>query len=109
MEATWLRPLLVSSGSHAATPHPRGRKEKRKRRPRTPKSYPSVKSGQLQGDGILEDAVLGVGDLALERGGWWAVVFEGVGGGLPSAQEEGAHPLCPLFPVESCEGVEFAK
>ena len=53
--------------------------------------------------------MLGVGDLALERGGWWAVVFEGVGGGLPSAQEEGAHPLCPLFPVESCEGVEFAK
>ena len=63
----------------------------------------------VEGDGILEDAVLGVGDLALERGGWWAVVFEGVGGGLPSAQEEGAHPLCPLFPVESCEGVEFAK
>ena len=48
MEATWLRPLLVSSGSHAATPHPRGRKEKRKRRPRTPKSYRSVKPGQLQ-------------------------------------------------------------
>ena len=48
VEATWLRPLLVSSGSHAATPHPRGRKETRKRRPRTPKTYPSVKPGQVQ-------------------------------------------------------------
>ena len=51
MEATWLRPLLASSGSHAATPHPRGRKEKRKRRPGTPKTYPSVKPGQVPGLG----------------------------------------------------------
>ena len=32
-----------------------------------------------------------------------------MGGGLPGAQEEGAHPLSPLFPIESCEGLEFAE
>ena len=37
-EATWLRPLPVSPGAHAATPHPRRRKENKKTETRNPRS-----------------------------------------------------------------------
>lgn len=46
-EATWFRPLLVSSAHHAATPHPRGGRKRKKTENRNPESSPSVKAGQV--------------------------------------------------------------
>ena len=48
MEATWLRPLPRIIGVPRRPHHTPEEEEKRKRRPGIPKSYPSVKSGQVQ-------------------------------------------------------------